>query len=97
MVNNDIKERLLNNLENFEVQTYDTEKDAIPEVERCVPSQLFSLVSRASFYRAVAGLAEELFPEDENIKEHVKSSHNLLLERALPLTKKFENECKCKK
>jgi hypothetical protein len=97
MVNNDYKKNLLESLENLEVESYDAEKDAIVEVEQCVSSNLFNLIGKASFYRAASGIAQDLFPEDQMIQEHVKSSHNLLTDRALQLTRKFDKECKCRK
>jgi hypothetical protein len=91
------KNKLLGSLEELEIDTYETEKEAIIEVENCKPSKLFNLIARASSYRILAGCAEEEYPEDANIKEHVYSARNLLTNKALNLASKFETECGCNK
>ena len=91
------KNKILRSLESLEVNSYDTEKDAISEVENCEPSKLFNLIAQASSYRMMSGCAEEEYPEDLDIKEHVKSSKSLLTNRTLKLTSKFERDCLCTK
>ncbi len=90
------KNKILRTLENLEMETIDTEKDARIDVSKCNPSKLFNLIARSSFYRAMTGCAEELYPEDLDIQEHVKSAKNLLTEKALTLASKFEKDCECK-
>jgi len=89
------KDKILDTLERLEVDAYDDEKDARIEITQCKPSKLFNLISRSSFYRTMAGVAEEEFPEDLDIKEHVKSSKDLFINKTLGLTSKFEKECLC--
>lgn len=89
------RDKILRSLENLEVSTYDTEKEAITEVENCKPSKLFNLIAQASSYRMMAGCAEEEYPDDADVKEHVKSAKNLLIHRALNLTSKYEKDCLC--
>lgn len=89
------KNKMLDTLDRLEIETYDTEKEARIDIVQCKPSKLFNLIARASFYRATTGTAEEEFPEDLDIKEHVKSSKNLLTDKALELTSKFEKDCLC--
>lgn len=83
-------------LENLEMQTIEEEKDARMAFTECKPSKLFNLVAKASFYRAATGVAEELYPNDPDIVQHVKSSKNLLVDKALTLVSRFEEECECK-
>lgn len=90
------KIKTLRMLENLEIQTIEDEKDARIDIANCKPSKLFNLIARASFYRATTGIAEELYPDDLDIGEHVKSSKNLLTDRALKLTSRFEEDCECK-
>ena len=58
-------------------------------------SKLFNLIARASFYRATTGMVEELYPEDLDIGEHIKSSKNFLVDKALKLTSRLEEDCEC--
>lgn len=88
--------KTLRMLENLEMQTIEDEKETRIDIAKCKPSKLFNLIARASFYRATTGIAEELYPDDLDIKEHVKSSKNLLIDKALKLTLKFEEDCECK-
>lgn len=90
------KFKLLRLLENLEMQTIEDEKDARTDLATCKPSRLFNLIAMASFYRATTGTAEELYPDDLDIGEHVKSSKNLLTDKALKLTSRFEEDCECK-
>lgn len=87
---------ILRMLENLEMQTIEEEKDARIALANCQPSKIFNLIARSSFYRAIAGMSEELYPNDPDIEEHVKSSKNLLVDKALKLTSRFEEECECK-
>lgn len=89
------RNKMLRSLENLEINAYDTEKEAIIEIEKCQPSKLFNLIAQASSYRMMAGCAEEEFPNDIEIKEHVKSAKSLLLDKTLKLTSKFEKDCIC--
>ena len=41
-------------------------------------------------------MAEEIYPGDPDIEEHVKSSRKFLVDRTLNLTSRFEEECECK-
>lgn len=92
MVNRD---KLLEMLERLEIDTNETEKEAKTDVDKCIPSKLFNFIAMSSSYRMMAGFAEEEYPEDPEIKEHVKSSKNLLIEKALGLASKFEKDCLC--
>lgn len=91
------KDKLLRALENLEMATIETEKGARTDVDKCEPSKLFNLIARASSYRMMAACAEDSYPEDLDIKEHVKSSKDILIGKTLELTSVFENECRCKK
>ena len=89
------KPKLLKSLERLEIDSYDTEKEARIDIDKCKPSKLFNLIARASMYRMMAGCAEEEYPKDLDIKEHVKSSKNIFTVKALELTSKFEKKCLC--
>lgn len=89
------KDKMLKTLETLEVNTNETEKEARTDVAKCEPSKLFNLIATASSYRMMAGCAEEEYPKDPEIQEHVKSSKNLFTKKALELTSKFEKDCLC--
>ena len=77
------KIKTLRMLENLEIQTVEDEKEARIDLAKCKPSKLFNLIVRASFYRTTTGsnctsAAGDLYPNDLEIEEHVKSSKNLL-------------------
>ena len=90
------KVKTLRMLENLEIQTIEDEKEARIDLAKCKPSKLFNLIARASFYRATTGMAGDLYPNDLDIEEHIKSSKNLLTDKALKLTSRFEEDCECK-
>lgn len=64
---------ILRTLEDLEVKTFDDEKETRIDIAECrIPTNLFNLIAHASFYRTMAGCAEESYPNDLDIKEHVK-------------------------
>lgn len=89
------KDKLLETLERLEINTNENEKDAKRDIDKCSPPALFNFIATASSYRMLSGFAEEEYPGDPEIKEHVKSSKNLLIEKATVLTSKFERDCLC--
>ena len=96
MADNDVKKAYLEELKRREMEIYHMEKDVIIEVEQCIPSKLFMLINRATYYKAASDITNNLFPEDKMVSEHVLSSYNLLSERVDPLIRRFETKCNCK-